>query len=81
MYKYGSSFHLTYCALLGYPFLDALVEDRINLSGIVDDKIVPASGKIELLSRILPKFFATDYRVFHLVQWMVPSILVLVSYL
>lgn len=63
MYKYGSSFHLTYCALLGYPFLDALVEDRINLSGIVDDKIVPASGKIELLSRILPKFFATDYRV------------------
>ncbi|KAF9818473.1 hypothetical protein IEO21_02711 [Rhodonia placenta] len=62
VYKYGSSFHLTYCALLGYPFFDALVEDMINLSGIVDDKIVPASGKIELLSRILPKFFATDYR-------------------
>ncbi|KAF9808693.1 hypothetical protein IEO21_07780 [Rhodonia placenta] len=46
-----------------HPFLFESVEDRINPSGIVDDKIVRASGKIELLSRILPKFFATDHRV------------------
>ncbi|KAF7306400.1 hypothetical protein MIND_00431200 [Mycena indigotica] len=46
-----------------HPFLFESVEDNINPSGLVDDKIIRTSGKIELLSRILPKFFATGHRV------------------
>ncbi|CCL99639.1 uncharacterized protein FIBRA_01659 [Fibroporia radiculosa] len=46
-----------------HPFLFESVEDKINPAGIIDDKIIRSSGKIELLSRILPKFFATDHRV------------------
>jgi hypothetical protein len=46
-----------------HPFLFESVEDKINPSGIVDDKLVRCSGKIELLARILPKFFATGHRV------------------
>ncbi|PCH33114.1 hypothetical protein WOLCODRAFT_21769 [Wolfiporia cocos MD-104 SS10] len=46
-----------------HPFLFESVEDKINPAGLIDDKIVRTSGKIELLSRILPKFFATDHRV------------------
>ncbi|KAL6305657.1 SNF2 family N-terminal domain-containing protein [Sparassis latifolia] len=46
-----------------HPFLFESVEDKINPSGLVDEKLVRTSGKIELLSRILPKFFATDHRV------------------
>lgn len=46
-----------------HPYLFESVEDKINPSGMVDDKIIRTSGKIELLSRILPKFFATDHRV------------------
>ena len=30
---------------------------------MIDDKLIRSSGKIELLSRILPKFFATGHRV------------------
>ncbi|KAF8546993.1 hypothetical protein OG21DRAFT_1490621 [Imleria badia] len=46
-----------------HPFLFESVEDKVNPSGIVDDKIFRSSGKLELLSRILPKFFATGHRV------------------
>ncbi|GJE94222.1 Chromatin structure-remodeling complex subunit snf21 [Phanerochaete sordida] len=46
-----------------HPFLFESVEDNVNPSGFVNDLIVRTSGKIELLSRILPKFFATDHRV------------------
>src|SRR5882762_2778320 len=46
-----------------HPFLFESVEDKINPSGLIDDKIIRSSGKIELLARILPKFFATDHRV------------------
>ncbi|TFK47940.1 hypothetical protein OE88DRAFT_1664908 [Heliocybe sulcata] len=46
-----------------HPYLFDSVEDRINPGGLVDDKLIRTSGKIELLSRILPKFFATDHRV------------------
>ncbi|EMD41348.1 hypothetical protein CERSUDRAFT_109939 [Gelatoporia subvermispora B] len=46
-----------------HPYLFESVEDKINPSGIIDDKLIRTSGKIELLSRILPKFFATDHRV------------------
>ncbi|KAJ7071584.1 SNF2-family ATP dependent chromatin remodeling factor snf21 [Mycena amicta] len=46
-----------------HPFLFDSVEDNINPSGLVDDKIIRTSGKIELLSRILPKFFSTGHRV------------------
>lgn len=46
-----------------HPFLFDSVEDRVNPGGLVDEKIVRASGKVELLSRILPKFFATGHRV------------------
>ncbi|KAA1468433.1 hypothetical protein DENSPDRAFT_833719 [Dentipellis sp. KUC8613] len=46
-----------------HPFLFESVEDKINPSGLIDDKLIRTSGKIELLSRILPKFFATGHRV------------------
>ncbi|KAF8640822.1 hypothetical protein AX17_000471 [Amanita inopinata Kibby_2008] len=46
-----------------HPFLFESVEDRISPSGLVDEKLIRTSGKIELLSRILPKFFITGHRV------------------
>ncbi|KAI9460194.1 SNF2 family N-terminal domain-containing protein [Lactarius psammicola] len=46
-----------------HPFLFDSVEDKINPAGLIDEKLVRSSGKIELLSRILPKFFATGHRV------------------
>jgi SNF2 family DNA or RNA helicase len=46
-----------------HPFLFDSVEDKMNPTGMIDDKIIRTSGKIELLARILPKFFATDHRV------------------
>ncbi|KIK14402.1 hypothetical protein PISMIDRAFT_688007 [Pisolithus microcarpus 441] len=46
-----------------HPFLFESVEDKINPSSMVDDKLVRTSGKMELLSRVLPKFFATGHRV------------------
>lgn len=46
-----------------HPFLFDSVENKINPGGLVDDRIVRTSGKIELLYRILPKFFATGHRV------------------
>ncbi len=46
-----------------HPFLFESVEDKISPSGLIDEKIVRTSGKVELLHRILPKFFATGHRV------------------
>lgn len=46
-----------------HPFLFESVEDKVNPSGLIDDKLVRSSGKLELLSRILPKFFTTGHRV------------------
>lgn len=46
-----------------HPFLFESVEDKMNPAGLIDDKLVRSSGKIELLYRILPKFFATGHRV------------------
>ncbi|KAF5361681.1 hypothetical protein D9758_007383 [Tetrapyrgos nigripes] len=46
-----------------HPFLFESVEDKVNPSGMIDERIVRTSGKLELLSRILPKFFATGHRV------------------
>jgi ATP-dependent helicase STH1/SNF2 len=46
-----------------HPFLFDSVEDKINPAGLIDEKLIRSSGKIELLSRILPKFFATGHRV------------------
>ncbi|KAL0945551.1 hypothetical protein HGRIS_014712 [Hohenbuehelia grisea] len=46
-----------------HPFLFESVEDKISPSGLVDEKIYRTSGKVELLHRILPKFFAADHRV------------------
>ncbi|KAF9014915.1 SNF2-family ATP dependent chromatin remodeling factor snf21 [Cyathus striatus] len=46
-----------------HPYLFESVEDKVNPSGVIDEKIVRTSGKIELLNRILPKFFATGHRV------------------
>ena len=46
-----------------HPFLFDSVEDKINPAGLIDEKLVRSSGKIELLSRVLPKFFATGHRV------------------
>ncbi|KAI0668688.1 SNF2 family N-terminal domain-containing protein [Trametes maxima] len=46
-----------------HPFLFESVEDKINPSSMIDDKLIRSSGKIELLHRILPKFFATGHRV------------------
>lgn len=46
-----------------HPFLFESVEDKINPGGMIDDKLIRSSGKIELLARILPKFFSTGHRV------------------
>ena len=46
-----------------HPFLFESVEDKVSPSGFIDDKLVRTSGKLELLNRILPKFFATGHRV------------------
>lgn len=46
-----------------HPFLFESVEDRMNPTGLIDDKLIRSSGKIELLSKILPKFFAAGHRV------------------
>ncbi|KIJ59828.1 hypothetical protein HYDPIDRAFT_99946 [Hydnomerulius pinastri MD-312] len=46
-----------------HPFLFESVEDKVNPGGLIDNKLVRSSGKLELLSRILPKFFATGHRV------------------
>lgn len=46
-----------------HPFLFEQVEDEINPGGYINDKIVRASGKFELLSRVLPKLFRTGHRV------------------
>ncbi|KAI0825398.1 SNF2 family N-terminal domain-containing protein [Trametes gibbosa] len=46
-----------------HPFLFESVEDKVNPSSVIDDKLIRSSGKIELLHRILPKFFATGHRV------------------
>jgi len=50
-----------------HPFLFDSVEDKINPAGLIDDKLIRTSGKIELLSRVLPKFFATGHRVYTVV--------------
>ncbi|KAI5119788.1 hypothetical protein M0805_006586 [Coniferiporia weirii] len=46
-----------------HPFLFDSVEDKISPSGMIDENIYRVSGKFELLTRILPKFFATGHRV------------------
>ncbi|KAL1678736.1 SNF2 family N-terminal domain-containing protein [Schizophyllum commune] len=46
-----------------HPFLFDEVEDVVNTTQLIDEKIIRSSGKVELLSRILPKLFATDHRV------------------
>jgi ATP-dependent helicase STH1/SNF2 len=46
-----------------HPFLFESVEDMVSPSGMVDEKIFRTAGKIELLHRILPKFFAGGHRV------------------
>ena len=46
-----------------HPFLFDSVEDKVNPTCLVDDKLVRSSGKLELLFRIFPKFFATGHRV------------------
>jgi ATP-dependent helicase STH1/SNF2 len=59
-----------------HPFLFESVEDKINPEGIINDKIIRSAGKIELLARILPKFFATGHRVCILIlSPLVPSVL------
>ena len=46
-----------------HPFLFDSVEDKMNPTGHINETLVRTSGKVELLSRILPKFFATGHRV------------------
>ncbi|KAJ7859520.1 SNF2-family ATP dependent chromatin remodeling factor snf21 [Mycena olivaceomarginata] len=46
-----------------HPFVFESVEDKMNPGGLVDDKLIRNSGKIELLNRILPKLFAGGHRV------------------
>jgi hypothetical protein len=46
-----------------HPFLFESVEDKVSPGGFIDEKLVRTSGKLELLNRILPKFFATGHRV------------------
>jgi len=44
-----------------HPILLESVEDKISPDGYIDDKLIRTSGKIELLHRVLPKFFATGH--------------------
>jgi SNF2 family DNA or RNA helicase len=37
-----------------HPLFES-VEDKVNPTGYVNDKLIRTSGKIELLSRVLPK--------------------------
>lgn len=46
-----------------HPYLFDEVEDAVNTTQLIDEKLIRSSGKVELLSRILPKLFATDHRV------------------
>ena len=46
-----------------HPFLFESVEDKVSPAGLIDDKLIRTSGKIELLNRVLPKFFAIGHRV------------------
>ena len=46
-----------------HPYLFESVEDKINPTALIDDNIYRVSGKFELLTRTLPKFFATGHRV------------------
>ncbi|KAG0700545.1 P-loop containing nucleoside triphosphate hydrolase protein, partial [Suillus ampliporus] len=46
-----------------HPFLFEGVEDKVNPTRLIDDKLIRLAGKLELLLRILPKFFATGHRV------------------
>ena len=66
-----------------HPFLFESVEDKISPGGFIDDKLVRTSGKVELLHRILPKFFATGHRVSPLILFHdIPiDVLVIGSYL
>lgn len=48
-----------------HPYLFESVEDKISPHGLIDDNIYRVAGKFELLTRILPKFFATGHRVRH----------------
>jgi ATP-dependent helicase STH1/SNF2 len=52
------------CKICKHPFHFERVEDEGNLTGFINDKPVCASGKIELLHRILTKSFATSHHVF-----------------
>ena len=49
--------------IVQHPFLFETVEDKINPTQLIDRSLIRTSGKLELLSRILPKFFATGHRV------------------
>ena len=55
-----------------HPFLFESVEDKISPGGYIDDKLIRTSGRIELLHRVLPKFFATGHRVSPLVLALQP---------
>ncbi|KAG1718560.1 P-loop containing nucleoside triphosphate hydrolase protein [Suillus lakei] len=46
----------------GDLFLFESVEDKVNPTGLIDDKLIRSAGKLELLSRILPKFFTRGHR-------------------
>ncbi|KAG2341430.1 hypothetical protein BDR05DRAFT_1001805 [Suillus weaverae] len=45
-----------------HPFLFGNVEDQVNPTGLIDNKLVRSAGKLKLLSHILPMFFATGHR-------------------
>ncbi|KAG6807738.1 hypothetical protein H0H92_006520 [Tricholoma furcatifolium] len=45
-----------------HPFLFESVEDKVSPNGFIDEKLIRTSGKLELLNRILPKFFTTGHR-------------------
>ncbi|KIM59862.1 hypothetical protein SCLCIDRAFT_26964 [Scleroderma citrinum Foug A] len=46
-----------------HPYFFDRVEDKINPGSIVNNKLVRTSGKLELLSHVLPKFFATGHHM------------------
>ncbi|KAI0744324.1 hypothetical protein C8Q80DRAFT_1327358, partial [Daedaleopsis nitida] len=56
-----------------HPFLFESVEDKANPSSMIDDKLIRSSGKIKLLSRILPKFFLPQSK---LSPWLAESVLI-----
>lgn len=49
--------------IANHPYVFPEVDEDFTVGTTIDDQIIRASGKFELLDRILPKLFATGHKV------------------